>query len=181
MGTRTAGHHSRPQAPASLLAQPGSEPLVACSLHPMRRGWPEKHRDCNRRRRDTGAPHGPLAAGRSRVAGQREQEKGCSIALAHTMPSITHLPGDDIAVIICELLLSHLLSREVKDFVPLQQQEGFQGAEGSPFAARTVHVTCTPRPLSLALPCPFTALLCICPRAALSAPCSLPSPGRAGG
>lgn len=36
------------------------------------------------------------------------------------MPLLTHLLGDDIALIICELLLSHLLSGEMKDLVPLR-------------------------------------------------------------
>lgn len=92
---------------------------MVCSLCPMRRVWP-KCRDRNRRRRDTGALHGPLGCGEE--PGSRAEGRGKRLqhALAHTMPLITHLLGDDIALIICELLLSDLLSREMKDFVSLQ-------------------------------------------------------------
>lgn len=51
-------------------------------------------------------------------------------ALARILLLITHLLGDDIALIICELLLSHLLPREMKGFIPLQEQQGDQGIGG---------------------------------------------------
>lgn len=70
---------------------------------------------------------GPREEQGSQVEGRGERLQH---ALACTIPLITHLLGDDIALIICELFLSHLLSREMKDFVPLQSQEGHQGISG---------------------------------------------------
>lgn len=113
MSQPAPGHHD------SLLTQSGPKLHVVCSLclsHEL-----EKCRDCNCRQRDATALHGPRAAG---VEGRRERLRH---ALAHILPLITHLLGDDIALIICELFLSHLLSREMKGFIPLEEQEGDWG------------------------------------------------------